>query len=157
MLNAEERDALSRMGPYASKYDLGKIVAGKLGCVLGTYKFSRDGGAVGSTNLKAVDGTDLKLPSGAVVCNAFVHVKTQATSGGSATIAFSTGEDAADLLAATAVASFTDEVVLQGVPDFATVADYALMTAENTCTCTIGTAALTAGEINVWIFYVYAG
>lgn len=113
-----------------------------------TYDFAVDGGAVSTiTPAKTVI-----LPNKAIVTNAFVNVLTTCTSGGSATVAINS-EGAGDILAATAVASLTAGLI-QGVPDWATIADYKKMTADRTVKVTIATAALTAGKMEVFIYYV---
>lgn len=137
----------------AYKYQLGNLLSNKLGCVVGTYDFSKQGGAVGSFSLKDKDGKTVKLPSNALVLNAFAVVRTAVISGGSATIAL-TLESAADMLAATAISSFSAAAKVQGIPDFGTLADSVLTTAERTLTATVATAALTAGKFDVYVFYV---
>lgn len=136
----------------AYKYKFGDLLSNNLGMVVGTYDFSKQGGAVGSFSLKDRDGNPVKLPTGALILNAFAVVRTAVTSGGSATIAL-TAESAADLLAATAISSFSAAAKLQGVPDFGTLADSVATTAERTLTATVAVAALTAGKFDVYCFY----
>lgn len=152
-LTATEQDLLNRMNGTAYTQKLGAKLSQSLGCVVGTYDFSKQGGAVGSFSLKDKDGNSVKLPSGSLILNAFAVVRTALTSGGLATIAL-TSEGAADLLAATAVASFSSAAKLQGVPDFGTLADSVLTTAERTLTATVAVAALIAGKFDVYVFYV---
>jgi hypothetical protein len=122
------------------------------------YNFARQGGAVGTLKLiyppdpafpgGAPSGT---LPANAIVTGCYIDVITAPTSGGSATIALSTGQGAADLLAATAKASFTG--IMACIP-VGTAATAIKLTADSVPTLTIATAALTAGVINVHIQYV---
>lgn len=152
-LTATQKDTLNRMNGIAYKEGLGNKISESLGCVVGTYDFSTQGGAIGTLSLKDSTGNVVKLPANALIVNAFTVVRTALTSGGSATIALNS-EGAGDLLAATAVASFSSAAKLQGVPDFGTLADSVLTTAERTLQTTIATAALTAGKFNVFVFYV---
>lgn len=152
-LSATVKALFNRLDGVAYKNFLGNKLSESLGCLVGTYDFSKQGGAVGSFSLKDPDGLTVKLPSGALVLSAIAVVRTAATSGGSATIAL-TLESAGDLLAATAVASFSAAAKLQGIPDFGTLADSVLTTAERTLTATVAVAALTAGKVDVYVFYV---
>lgn len=157
MLNYEKKEAFNRGvgSAHASKYQLGDILHGSFNVAKGNYKFSRDGGAVGNINLKDLDGVaTVKIPASAVVLSAFVHTTTACTSGGSATVDVQI-EAANDLLAAEAVASFSLGAKIQGIPDFGTLADSVVTTAERTLSISINTAALTAGEFNVYVFYVF--
>ena len=130
------------------------------------YDFTVHGGAVGDIPLR------VRAPKGAVIINSFVHTIVAPTSGGSATIAIKL-QSAGDILAATAYddppfdgtfglgkARYTPAIDLgtgdgsdTAIDDSAAAAFIAL-TAERELTLTIGTAALTAGEINIFIQYV---
>ncbi len=132
---------------------LGNKLSESLGCVVGTYDFSKQGGAIGPFTMKDPDGNPVKLPANALVLNAFVYVKAAVTSLGSATVAV-TLESSGDLLAATAKASLTLAALVQGVPDFATVTDAVLTTVERTLTAEVAAAALIAGKIHAYVFYV---
>ncbi len=114
------------------------------------WKFSRDGGAMTTPiNLKTVDGNPLKLPKGAIVSDCLLDFKT-AAQGATATLSFSTGQSAADLKSALAVASATGLVTCIPV---GTAATSIKLTADRQPTLVIATAALTAGEVNVLIEY----
>lgn len=155
MLTAAKRKFVGLTNWGAVKAELPDELHRIPNCLKGTYSFATDGGAVGDITFKdAATGLAVKIPSGAVVRNVTVYVETAATSGGAATLAVKL-ESAADLLAATAVASFTLGAKLQGIPDFATVADYVVTTAERTLTLTVAAAALTAGKIHVYVDYVF--
>lgn len=111
------------------------------------YDFSRDGGAIGDILL----GTKI-LPGGAKVLYGFVDVQDVVTSGGSATIALSvTG--AGDILAATAVASFSANALLDCVPDY-TAANMVIVAASAQVTMAVAVAALTDGKFNVNLVYL---
>lgn len=156
MLSASDRAQLDKSNDWAAaKLQLGKLLHQSGGCIKGNYKFSRDGGAIGDINLKDQDGVSfLKIPSGAVVTQAFAFVRSALTSGGAATVDLNL-EAANDLLAAQAVASFTASAKIAGIPDFATIADWVVTTVERTLTLSVNTAALTAGELDVFVFYVF--
>lgn len=155
MLSQEVRDALNKSNDWPSaKHKLGDLVHKNFNVVKGNWKFSRDGGATGDYNLKDQDGSSaVKIPSGAVILSAFVHVVSAVTSGGLLTLDVNS-EAANDLLAAEAVANLTLGAKIQGVPDFGTLADSVVTTAERTLGISLNAAAATAGEINVYVFYV---
>lgn len=155
MLSAEKRAGLEVTDWSARKHSLSKELHKVLNCTKGVYNFATDGGAVGDYNLKDDDGAVVKVPSGAVVLNAFARVVTACTSGGLATVDVQL-EGANDLLAAAAVASLTLGANLQGVPDFGTLADAVVTTAERTLQLSVNVAALTAGKVHVYVFYVWS-
>lgn len=152
-LSLELAEQLTRMNGTAYKYNLGRLISNSMACVKGIYDFTKVGGAIGTFNLVDDDGAAVVIPSGALILNSFTFVKVAATSGGSATIALNS-EGAGDLLAAAAVAGFTLSAKLQGIPDFGTLADSVLTTAARNLQATVATAALTAGKLEVYVFYV---
>lgn len=109
------------------------------------YDFATLGGAVGDISL------GVTIPDNAVITDVVIDVLTNPTSGGSATIAVK-AQSAADLIGATAVASFTG--ILQGVPTAGTIASAIKLTANRTVTVTVAVAALTAGKFNVFVKYL---
>ena len=113
------------------------------GIVKATYDFAVHGGAVGDNPI------DLKLPGNAIVYNGMIDVVTDPTSGGAATVALKI-EGAADLLAATAIASVTGQV--DTIPN-GTAANAVKLTEERTLAVTVATAALTAGKMNIFLEY----
>lgn len=121
-----------------------------------TYSFAQNGGAIGTIipyQAKTPGGiydATASLPKNAIVTGCFIDVITAPTSLGSPTIAFSTGKTAADLKAATAIGSYTGIVACIPTGSAATAIK---LTADVTPTMTIATAALTAGQINLHIFY----
>ena len=110
-----------------------------------TWDFDVDGGAAGTYTLGTVDHKML-LRAG------YIHVETACTSGGSATVQVGfTTADADAILNTTsgAVANLTDDVV-----DTESAATNLVVAAGDTLDLVIGTAALTAGKINVFVEYV---
>ncbi|RKY07151.1 MAG: hypothetical protein DRP56_06240 [Planctomycetota bacterium] len=112
-----------------------------------TYDFDKHGGAVGAISVQG-DG----IPAGAIITSGVVHVKTACTSGGSATVSIGIAT-AADMLAATAVASLTANALLDVVPDGTATNMVRLTSADNTAIFTVATAALTAGKIVLAVEY----
>lgn len=115
------------------------------------YNFAIDGGAVSTIT---PNGT-VALPDNAVIIAATVNSTTAVTSSGAATVSIGTsaGSSATSILGATAKASLSADAVLNGVPVFATPVK---LTAAGNVTFTIGTAALTAGVIEVTLYYTVA-
>lgn len=151
MLNqAKEQIGNEFFGAPGAEVKLGTELANKKHVVRCNWKFSRDGGAVGAIDLKdALTGEDAVLPKGFVVHDSLIVVKTAVTSGGSATLAL-TANSAADVKAATAVASFSANAIIAGVP-VGTALTAVLCTAARTPTLTVAVAALTAGEFDVFL------
>lgn len=122
------------------------------------YDFSVHGGAVSTINLP------LDIPNNAVITRGFVQVLTAGTSGGSATVAFGLNTNT-DLLAATAIASFSANALLplnvstiaaiDGNAQASGIANFRplLLTAERSLKVTIATAALTAGKFAIYLEY----
>jgi hypothetical protein len=153
MLSDADRYRLNRMNSTAQAVQLGKLLADQKGCIRATYDYSVQGGVVGDVNLKGSDGLDAVLPSGAVINDVLVDVITQPTSAGSATIAVK-AQTSADLVAATAKASFTG--LLDGTP-VGTAATSIKLTADRTLKATIAVADLTAGKFHVFVEYYLLG
>lgn len=115
------------------------------------YDFSVDGGAVSTITPKKT----VSLPDNAVIIGGTVNSTVAVTSAGAATVAVGTsaGSSATSILAATAKASLSLDALLNVVPVFATPVK---LTAKGDVTFTIGTAALTAGVIEVTLLYFVA-
>ncbi len=115
------------------------------------YSFAVDGGAVSTIT---PNGT-VKLPANAVIVAATVNSTTAVTSGGAATVSIGTsaGSAADSILGATGKASLSANAILNGVPVFATPVK---LSAAGNITFTVGTAALTAGVIEVVVYYYVA-
>lgn len=127
----------------ASAYQtFGPLFSNEVALVKLTYDFAKDGGAVGNIELG-------KLGAKMLVVGAHVQVETACTSGGSATVTIGAATADADAFLTTAhgaVASLTDDAV------WAETAGQILVVAkDDTVRLTIGTAALTAGKINVFL------
>lgn len=120
-----------------------------LHCVAAQYDFAVHGGAVGDIGLR------IRVPKASIIVNVIARIHTAPTSGGSATIAVK-AESAGDLFAQGAIGSapWSSTGNKLGVPDIATVGNYAVTTAEREITMTIGTAALTAGKIDFYVMYL---
>lgn len=124
----------------------------------GSYDFAVQGGATGTIPLyDAVLGkvVPLVLPANFIITNVLIDGITALTSGGSATVALTSGQTAADLLAATAYnsAPFSGSIAA-GVPVSAATAIKIPATQAapgSQVSAVVATAALTAGQFNVHI------
>jgi hypothetical protein len=115
------------------------------------YSFAVDSGAQGLITPADSD----TIPDNAIIVGGTINSTTAVTSDGSATVSIGTsaGSSTTSIKAATAKASYSADAVLNAVPVFATPVK---LTAAGTITFTIGTADLTAGVIEVFLFYVVA-
>jgi hypothetical protein len=142
-------------------YQIGtKLVRETVHDLLAQWNFKTMGGAVSTIVLRTPGTTDKPsgainqtLPKNAVITNCYIDIVTAVTSGGSATIAFSSGQAAGDLLAATAKSSFTPAGLLACTPT-GSAASAIKLTADWHPSMAVAVAALTAGEINLHIQYV---
>lgn len=148
-LSADNKDLLNRASRVNAITALGTEVANRTTVVKVTYDFSVSGGAIGTINLSALNA---KIPSGAILRQCGVNVLTTVTSGGSATLAFGMNSST-DILAASAYTSFTSTAMIATNPTGAT-ASWIKASADRRLTLTIGTAALTAGKLDVYCDYV---
>lgn len=116
-----------------------------------TYSFAVDGGAIGAIT----PASNFTLPINAVITNVAINSTTALTSGGSATIAVGTsaGSAANSLKAATAVASYSTNAFLQGITVPQTASTWLKLTAAGQAQITVATAALTAGILEIYVFY----
>ena len=114
------------------------------------YDFAVNGGLVST-----IAPASSLLPDNAIIVGGTINSTTAVTSGGAGTVAIGTsaGSSTTSILGATAKATLSLDAVLNAVPVFATPVK---LTAAGTITFTIGTAALTAGVIEVWLYYVVA-
>lgn len=156
MLTLEKQSAFNKANDWiCAKNKLGDELSKSFNCVKGNWKFSRDGGEVGDYSLKGLDGSaPVALPAGAIVVSAFLYVKSQVTSGGALTLDLNI-EAANDGLAAQALAGLATGAKIQGVPDFGTLSDSVVLTSEKAPSISINVAAATAGEVEVYLFYVF--
>lgn len=128
-------------------------LSGQIGMARALYSFAVDGGAVGAIT----PATTAVIPANAIVFGGFLNPTTALTSGGSATIAVGTtaGSSATAIKAATAVASYTIDAIMATVPVF-TAASAFKMSAAGSINITVATAALTAGIMEITLFYFVA-
>jgi hypothetical protein len=112
------------------------------------YSFAVDGGAIGSINLRGVQGSPNRVPSGFVVLDSVIEVLTALDSGGSATAAL-TLNSAADVLAVTAFGSapWSSTGRKAGVP--VSAATSVKTTAARRPQLVVADAALTAGKFRL--------
>lgn len=115
------------------------------------YNFAVDGGAI-ATITPAVNST---IPANAIIIGGILNPTTALTSGGSATIAVGTaaGSSTSALKAATAVASYTIDALMPTVPVF-TAGSSVKLSAAGAITITVAVATLTAGVMEIMVFYV---
>lgn len=131
------------------------VIYSNFQCVTGLYDFASDpsAGAVGVVNL------GVHIPKFSRIYGCWVTEKTNITSGGAATLSFGWLETGASaptsgataFMAATAIASFVLNTPLRGVDLMAAPLQLLIST---DLTMSIGTAALTAGKLQVDIWYV---
>jgi hypothetical protein len=133
--------------PYTGGYPTATTVY----TVRGRYDFAVDGGAVGDITLS---GGTTPIPANAVILGGFCEVDTAVTSGGAGTLAIKV-EGAGDIVAAAAVsgAPWSTTGRKSVVPVF-TGATTVKTTAVRAITATVATAALTAGVVDVVLFYI---
>lgn len=132
--------------PYTGGFaDLGRGIL----TARGRYDFAVDGGAVGS-----IDISTAAIPAGSIILGGFAEVDTAVTSGGSGTLAISV-EGANDIITAAAVsgAPWSTTGRKSVVPAF-TGATSVKTTAARKIKAVIATADLTAGVVDVVLFYV---
>lgn len=117
------------------------------------YNFAVDGGVAGAI-IPALSDT---IPANAIVYGGLMNPTTALTSGGSATIAVGTtaGSSTTSLKAATAVATYTVDAIMALVPVM-TAATAFKMTAAGQIQLTVATANLTAGILEIFVFYMLA-
>lgn len=116
------------------------------------WDFSVDGGAVGAITI-----SNSTIPAGAYITHGFVEVDTACASSASGTLAIHV-EAADDIVAGTAVSGAPWSTTgLKSIVPVATGATTKKTTAARNITATIGTGALTAGVVDVLLFYVVLG
>jgi hypothetical protein len=119
---------------------------GKFNAAHYEYDFAKEGGAIGDITLRGDS-----IPKNATILGGYVDVETALTSGGSATIALKF-LSAADILAATAVASWSLAAYLAIKPLF-TTSTFLRMTSGGYLKATVAVDTITAGKANVTIFW----
>ncbi|MBD2900785.1 hypothetical protein amrb99_97940 [Actinomadura sp. RB99] len=114
------------------------------------YDFAKDGGAVGDIDLTKT----AVIPKNAVIIGGFAEVDVVPTSGGAATLALKV-EGAGDIIAAAAISGAPwSSIGRKSVIPVFTGATSVKTTAARKVQATVATAALTAGVIDVVLFYV---
>jgi len=115
------------------------------------YDFAKHGGAI-----SAISVYGDCIPAGSIIKEGIIHVKTAATSGGSATLkikALTTD----DLLTSTAVGSLTLNALIATVPVGSAASSIYVATAITNIIFTIGAATFLTGKICVALEYVTTG
>lgn len=151
----------NRMNPVSRKYNLGThLVDAQSWGTRGQWSFSDQGGAAGQDLfLHDVDGQNVSIPKGAVLTDCYLDVVTAPTSStSSGSIAWSSS-DAADLKAATFVSAYTIGSLIHCTKPSGsyTSATMIRFTSEGFLKVRIGSEALTAGKINVYLQYILSG
>lgn len=125
---------------------------GQLNVAHAIYSFATDGGGAPGLITPALNAT---IPASAILVGATINSTTAVTSGGTTTISIGTsaGSTAASILAATSKASFTLDALINGVPTFAAPVK---MSAAGQITLTSATTAISAGIIEVFVYYTVA-
>lgn len=120
----------------------------------GQWSYAVSGGAANSDiSLLDHEGLPVTLPANAIITNCLIDVATQPTSStNSGSLAFSSSA-VADLKAAAFVASYTTSARIACIPT-GTTGTMIKTSSELTLKMRIGSEALTAGKVNVWVEYV---
>lgn len=114
------------------------------------FDFAVDGGAVATIALALAD----TVPAGAIMLALIANPTVALTSGGSATISIGLsagGTGSAALKALTAVATYSLDAILAGVPSFAVPVK---TTADGLINVSVAVAVLTAGVMDIQVLYV---
>lgn len=136
------------MGIIEGTHKLGSGYGGGRKSAVALYDFATDGGSVGDITLRGDT-----IPSGAMLLDAYVKVRTVLTSGGAATVAIKV-EGAADVNAADAISGAPWSTAGNKRVDFTATTAPVTTTADRSIKATVGTAALTAGAFTVVVEYV---
>lgn len=112
------------------------------------YDFAVDGGAQGTITLRGD-----KIPQGAIITEALLHVDTVPTSGGAATIGLGS-EGATDLQSAAAISGAPWSSAGAKRVTLTATSTPIKTTAERSISAVIGSADLTAGKFSVLVRYL---
>lgn len=115
--------------------------------VKATYDFAKQGGAVGTYTILTP-----ALPKNAVITRSYIYSITQPTTAASGTLAFKC-QNASDILAATAAASFGAAGAAIDGASTGAAANFKYTTAACNIQAVIATGALTAGKVAVYVEY----
>ena len=127
-----------------------QVTQKKLNVLKAVYDFSKLGGTSGTTyTLKDAAGGDAVLPAGAIIWDGVTDEVTNMT--GTATMVLGVNSTN-DLLTATATATWSGRQAIIPVGDAAHAVK--VTTANSAVTATLGSGSITAGKINVFLFYV---
>lgn len=122
-------------------------------CARARYDFPVDGGATGDIVIGPVG----QIPAGAYITHGFVEVDTTVTGGASAELAIKV-EGAADIVASAVVSGAPWSTTgRKSIVPAGTGATSVKTTAARSITATVAVAALTAGVVDVVLFYVVLG
>jgi hypothetical protein len=118
-----------------------------MGVAHALYNYATDGGASCTPALNAV------IPANAILVGATINSTTAVTAAGSATVGIGTtaGSTSTSILAATAKATLSIDALINGVP---TLAAPVKMSAAGSISLVIATGPLTAGVIEVFVYYI---
>ncbi len=141
---------IDRMNTFSPLEGSGTELHQTKNCVKAVWDFAVQGGAVGTLNLKDDQGDEIVLPAGAIITGGMIDVLTAMDSaGGTGTIALG-ANTGVDLLAAVDADTLSDLVAIVPVGTAATAVK---LTAASNVKLDIGTEALTAGKIAVYLEY----
>jgi len=129
------------------KQKMGAKFSNEEGFMVLEYDFANDGGAVGTIELADVDQ---KM----IITQAIVKVDTACTSAGLATVAI--GSSAGDPDAFMTITSGAKANLIADYTNIQSTGPGLVVAASETIDLIIGTAALTAGKIKVYLKYVNA-
>jgi hypothetical protein len=113
-----------------------------------TYSFAVDGGAMSALT----PASTCAMPANAVIIGATVNSTTAVTSAGSATLSVGTtaGSSGTSILTATAKATLSLNALVNGT---VTLAAPVKLSAAGSINVTVGTATITAGVVEIYVFY----
>jgi hypothetical protein len=149
MLNSTLKALFNKFSPLEG---LGDQLNNQLGMIVGSYDFAVQGGAALAVIplLDVNTGLAISLPVGTIITTSYVDVQTPCVGAGS--IALSTGQTAADILAATAAASITGTIA--GVSTGVVANFKKISTTPKTPIATLSVGTITAGKFLVFMEFV---
>lgn len=145
---------INRSSAVARKYAMGtQLLSATQFGVKAQWSYAVSGGASGDIPLLDHEGRPVKLPTGAIITNCLIDVVTRPTSSTSSGKLSLSSSAVADLKAATFVNSWSTSSRTACIPD-GTTGNMIKMASEATLKIRVGSEAVTAGKINVWVEYV---
>ncbi len=153
--------------PLARKYNLGTKLREMHNTAICVYDHATQGGALGRINLLSTDlKTPCRLPGKALIVNALMDVTTSYDSTGASTVSVSSGQDLADIKAATAVGigGVFGRTQFIGIPVYATANTWLKLTGANSIVggvnqnyyrpyINVASSILAAGHMRLFIDY----